>query len=107
MQAFKRISGLVLATAVVTTLATGCETGREHKNHSDVDYIMDITTTNEPDAELAANPEGLPPVPGSPTAAGIDGRQPFNDGDARTSPGAEEGFAAAPNHHHPDAFQRQ
>ena len=107
MQAFKKISGLVLATAVVATLATGCETGREHKNHSDVDYVTDVTTTNQPDAEIAANPEGLPPVPGSPTAAGIDGRQPFNDGDARTSPGAEDGFATAPNHHHPDTFQRQ
>jgi hypothetical protein len=107
VQAFKKISGLVLATAVVATLATGCETGRENKNHSDVDHITDITTTNEPDPELAANPEGQPPVPGSPTAAGPDGRQPYLDGDARPSPGVEGGFASAPNQNHPDAFQRQ
>ena len=35
MQAFKKISGLVLATAAIATLATGCETGRGNKIHGD------------------------------------------------------------------------
>jgi hypothetical protein len=107
VQAFKKISGLVLATAAVATLATGCETGRENKNHSGIDYVTDVTTTNEPEQVIAANPEGIPPVPGSPTAAGIDGKQPYEDGEARPSPGVEDGYAAAPNHNHAEAFERQ
>jgi hypothetical protein len=107
VQAFKKISGLVLTTAVVATLATGCETGRENKNHSAVDQVTDVTTTNHPEDVIAANPEGVPPVPGSPTAAGDDGKQPYQDGQARPSPGVEDGYAAAPNHHHAEAFERQ
>lgn len=107
MQAFRKISGLVLATAVIATLITGCETGRGNKRHFHADHISDVTTTDKQDANLPANPEGLPPVPGSPTAAGSDGKQPYNDADARPSPGVEGGMAAAPNHNHADAFQRQ
>ena len=107
MQVFRKITGLALATAVIATFASGCETGRDNKRHFDADHISDVTTTSHPDTAFAASPEGLPPVPGSPTAAGPDGRQPYDDADARSGPGVEEGFAAAPNQNHPDAFQRQ
>jgi hypothetical protein len=107
VQAFGKISGLVLATAVIATLATGCETGRGNKRHFYADHISDVTTTGKQDPNLASNGEGLPLVPGSPTAAGIDGKQPYNDGHARPSPGVEEGQAAAPNRNHKDAFRRQ
>ena len=107
MQPFRKTTGLALATAIIATLATGCETGRGNKRHFHADHISDVTTTGKQDAELAANPEGIPPVPGSPTAAGDNGKQPYNDGQARPSPGAEDGMAPAPNHNHYDAFQRQ
>ena len=107
MQAFRKISGLVLATAVIATLVTGCETGRGNKRHTHADHMSDVTTTGHPDPALAANAEGQPPVPGSPTAAGTDGKQPYNDADARPSPGEEGGHATPPNQNHPDAFQRQ
>lgn len=107
MQAFRKIAGLALATAVVATLTTGCETGRGNKRHFHADHMSDVTTTGHPDTALAANAEGLPPVPGSPTAAGSDGKQPYNDAEARRSPGVEGGIAAPPNQHHQDAFQRQ
>lgn len=107
MRAFRKFSGLVLATAVVATLVTGCETGRGNKRHVEADHINDVTTTGKNDPALAANGEGEPPVPDSPTAAGVDGKQPYNDGDARSTSGVEGGHAAAPNHHHAEAFQRQ
>jgi hypothetical protein len=107
VQAFRKVSGLVLATAVIATLVTGCETGRGNKRHAGFDHMSDVTTTSHPDSTLAANAEGLPPVPGSPTAAGNDGKEPFNDADARPNPGVEDGFAAAPNRNHATAFQRQ
>ena len=107
MQAFRKIAGFALATAVVATLTTGCETGRGNKRHAHADHISDVTTTSKQDTAFVANPEGLPPVPGSPTAADVNGKQPYNDGDARVSPGVEGGIAAAPNHNHEDAFQRQ
>jgi hypothetical protein len=97
VQAFRKISGLVLTTAVIATLVTGCETGRGNKRHSAVDHLSDTTTTGHPDPALAANGEGLPPVPGSPTAAGVDGKQPYNDRDARPSPGVDDGRSAPPN----------
>jgi hypothetical protein len=107
VQAFRKIAGLALATAVIATFATGCETGRSNKRHADADHMSDVSTTGHPDTALASNAEGLPPVPGSPTAAGPDGKQPYNDGEARPSPGLEGGIAAAPNQNHSDAFQRQ
>jgi len=89
VRAFGKISGLVLAAAVIATLTTGCETGRVNKRHAAADHMSDVSTTGKPDAALASNGEGLPPVPGSPTAAGPDGKQPFNDSGARPSPGVE------------------
>ena len=107
MQAIKRISGLALAAAVVATLVTGCETGRDTKLHNPAVHINDVTTTGHPDTALAANGEGQPPVPDSPTAAGVNGKQPFHDGDGRATPGAEDGRAASPSHNHPDPFKGQ
>lgn len=107
MQAFTKIAGLALATAVIAIFASGCETGRGDKRHGDAVHVSDVTTTGHPDTAFVASAEGLPPVPGSPTAAGVDGRQPYNDGDARVSPGVDEGFATPPNHHHAEAFERQ
>jgi hypothetical protein len=107
VRGFGKISGLVLATAVIATLTTGCETGRENKMHVKADHINDVTTTGKPDPALAADAEGEPPVPDSPTAAGVDGKQPFHDGDARSTTGVEGGRAAAPNHNHAEAFHRQ
>ena len=107
MQAFGKISGLVVAAAVVATLTTGCETGRVNKRHSPLVHMSDVSTTGHPDSALPSNGNGLAPVPGSPTAAGVNGKQPFNDADARPSPGVEDGFAPAPNRHHATAFQRQ
>lgn len=107
MQAFKKISGLALATAAIVILATGCETGRGNKRHYEADHMSDVTTTGHPDPAFATNPEGQPPVPGSPTAAGPDGTQPWNDADARSGAGVEGGIAAAPHQNQPDAFQRQ
>lgn len=107
MQAFSKISGLALAAVVVATLVTGCETGRYNKRHSDAEHISDVTTTGHPNPALAANPEGQPPVPDSPTAAGVDGKQPFNDNEARSTNGVETGRAASPSHNHPDPFKGQ
>lgn len=107
MQALKKISGLVLAAAVIATLTTGCETGRGNKRHAAIDHISDTTTTGKTQPTLASNGSGLAPVPGSPTAAGADGKQPYNDAEARPSPGEEGGHAAAPNQNHKEAFERQ
>jgi hypothetical protein len=107
VQALKKISGLVLATAVIATLTIGCETGRGNKLHRELDHINDVTTTGQPDPNLAVNAEGQPPVPSSPTAAGTDGKQPFHDADARPSPGVEDGIATPPNRLSHDAFVRQ
>lgn len=107
MQLLRRLSGLALAALVVATLTTGCETGRTNKAHVEADHINDVTTTGHPDPTLAANPEGEPPVPDSPTAAGDNGKQPFNDAHGRATTGAEKGLAAAPNWNHKDDFKRQ
>lgn len=106
MQSFGKISSLVVCAAFVATLVTGCETGRYNKRHSPLIHTNDISTTGHNDETMPANPEGMPPVPGSPTAAGVNGKQPYNDNQARESPGTEA-MAAAPNQNHPDAFQRQ
>jgi hypothetical protein len=107
VQALGRISGLALAAAVIATLVTGCETGRVNKRHAAAVRISDVSTTGHPDSALPSNGEGLAPVPGSPTAAGLNGKQPFNDDQARESPGVEGGIAAAPNQNHKEAFERQ
>jgi hypothetical protein len=67
----------------------------------------DVTTIPHPDPQFASVGTGNPPVPGSPTAAGPDGLQPSDDGDARKSPGADEGRATAPREQPQDSFIRQ
>lgn len=86
---------------------SGCETGRANKLHSQFESVSDLTTVPHPHAEYASVSTGLPPVPGSPTAAGPDGRQPFNDNEARVDPGAEEGVPMAPRAQPRDRFLRQ
>ena len=102
-----KISGLVLVAAAAGLFATGCETGRTSKQHSPLDMISDETTTGKQDPSYVADGSGIPPVPGSPTAAGVDGKQPYNSGWARSSPGAEHGTAAPPAEQKKDRFIRQ
>ena len=102
-----KITGFVLIAAAVGFVATGCETGRTNKAHSPALHLSDVTTTGKPDPAYVANGEGIPPVPGSPTAAGANGKQPFNSGWARPSPGAEHGIAAPPARQDKDRFVRQ
>ena len=75
-----KVSGLVLVAAAAGMFATGCETGRTSKQHSAINMISDETTTGKQDPSYVASGEGIPPVPGSPTAAGVDGKQPYNSG---------------------------
>jgi len=102
-----KLSGWVLVAAAAGWVATGCETGRTNKLHSPALHVSDETTTGKPDPAYVANGEGIPPVPGSPTAAGADGKQPFDSGWARSSPGAEHGSAAPPAQQNKDRFIRQ
>jgi len=102
-----RASGFALAGAVAGLLVSGCETGRTYKMHSETAHVSDITTTGKPDPRYVGNPEGQPPVPGSPTAAGADGKQPFDSTYARSSAGAEHGSAAPPAEQVKDTFERQ
>lgn len=106
VQAFGKLSSMVVCAAFVATVVTGCETGRYNKRHSPLVHIGDVSTTGHPDESTPANAEGQPPVPGSPTAAGPNGKQPWNDNEARESPGVDA-MASAPNQSLPDAFQRQ
>jgi len=96
-----------LLTAAALLLVTGCETGRTNKAHAAWQHLSDETTTGKPDLAKAAPATGLPPVPGSPTAAGPDGLQPPNDDEARQSPGSEEGRPTPPRNPKKDAFERQ
>lgn len=102
-----KVSGLVLVAAAAGFLANGCETGRTNKGHSPLLHLSDETTTGKPDPAYVANGEGIPPVPGSPTAAGADGKQPFDASFARPSPGAEHGMAPPPAEQDKDRFIRQ
>jgi hypothetical protein len=106
VQSFGKLSSLVVCAAFVATLVTGCETGRYNKRHPSFVHIGDVTTTGHPDPSLPANAQGQPPVPGSPTAAGPNGKQPWNDNEARESPGVDA-MASAPNRNLHDAFQMQ
>jgi hypothetical protein len=63
----------------------GCETTRGNKLHAPFEHMSDITTTPHPNPKYASIATGIPPVPGSPTAAGPDGMQPLNDAEARKS----------------------
>jgi hypothetical protein len=86
---------------------TGCETTRGNKRHADFESVSDITTTPHPDPKYASIATGIPPVPGSPTAAGPDGLQPLDDSQARVDPGAEKGIPAFPREQPKDRFIRQ
>jgi hypothetical protein len=87
-------------------LVAGCETGRTNKQHAHY-AISDDSTTGKQDAAFTAGKGGQPPVPGSPTAAGWDGKQPYGDQMARAGSGAEEGIAPPPGKQIRDSFQRQ
>lgn len=102
-----RVSVLVLAATVSGALVTGCETGRTNKLHSPLLSVSDETTTGKPDPDFVGNTEGQPPVPGSPTAAGPDGKQPYDSAYARSGPGAEHGAATPPAEQEKDRFVRQ
>jgi len=103
-------ASLILAAALFafTTLAlTGCETTRGNKLHAPFEHMSDVTTTPHPDAKYASIATGIPPVPGSPTAAGPDGLQPLNDEEARVDPGSEKGVPTYPREQSRDRFVRQ
>ncbi|MFT4111778.1 hypothetical protein [Silvibacterium sp.] len=99
----RRVAGVMLMAAAV--LVAGCETGRTNKQA--FAGVRDDTTTGKQDPALVASGDGQPPVPGSPTAAGADGKQPYDDTQARADLGAEEGKAPPPAAQGKDAFQRQ
>lgn len=101
------VAGVAAAMATVALAVTGCETSRMNKEHSYALLVSDVTTTGHQQDVFPANGEGQPPVPGSPTAAGPDGRQPYSDGHARPGSGAEHGMAAPPAEQPRDPFQRQ
>ncbi|HEX4311221.1 MAG TPA: hypothetical protein VHZ25_14405 [Acidobacteriaceae bacterium] len=104
-------STTVLSAALVCLLCTfaltGCETTRGNKRHAAFEFTSDVSTTPHPDLKFASIATGIPPVPGSPTAAGPDGMQPLNDGEARTSPGSEKGKPTPPRQQLVDRFIRQ
>ncbi|HZD50742.1 MAG TPA: hypothetical protein VE178_18500 [Silvibacterium sp.] len=102
-----KASGWMGVVAAASLFAAGCETGRTTKLHSEASLTSDVTTTGKQDPNYMANGEGLPPVPGSPTGAGADGKQPYDSSYARPSPGAEHGMAAPPAEQDKDAFVRQ
>lgn len=96
------------ALLALTTLAlAGCETTRGNKLHAPFEHMSDVTTTPHPDPKYATVATGIPPVPGSPTGAGADGMQPFNDGEARVDPGSEKGIPTYPREQPRDRFIRQ
>lgn len=100
----------ILTAAVfgLTALAlVGCETTRVNKFHAHFESVTDVTTFPHPDAKYASIATGIPPVPGSPTAADSDGMQPFNDSQARIDPGAEKGIPTYPRQQARDRFIRQ
>jgi hypothetical protein len=99
---------LAAALFALTTLAlSGCETTRGNKLHAPFEHMSDVTTTPHQNLKYASVSTGIPPVPGSPTAAGPDGLQPSNDGEARVDPGAEKGIPMYPREQPKDRFIRQ
>ncbi len=105
-----KFTPVVLSSALVACAClciAGCETTRTNKLHASFEVVSDVTTTPHPDAKYASVSTGIPPVPGSPTAAGPDGLQPINDGGARKSPGSEKGHPMAPREQPGDRFIRQ
>jgi hypothetical protein len=93
--------------ALSALVLTGCETTRVNKRHASFESVSDISTTPHPDPHYASVSTGIPPVPGSPTAAGADGVQPLNDDEARHSPGSEKGMPTPPRQQDADRFVRQ
>ena len=99
---------LAAALFAITAIAvTGCETTRGNKLHAPFEHVSDITTVPHQNPKYASIATGIPPVPGSPTAAGSDGLQPSQDGDARKDPGAEKGIPMYPREQAKDRFVRQ
>jgi len=98
-------SGLIAVAGVL--ILAGCETGRANKLHSSFESMSDITTVAHPNPQYASIATGVPPVPGSPTGAGPDGMQPFNDSQARKDPGAEKGIPMWPRMQPQDPFLHQ
>ncbi len=92
---------------VAACALSGCETGRGNKVHAPFESASDVTTIPHPQEQYASLSNGIPPVPGSPTAAGDDGRQPFNDSQARVDPSSEKGIPMAPREQPKDRFVRQ
>jgi hypothetical protein len=87
-------AAMVLGVAML--VLAGCETGRVNKLHAGFEHANDVATTGHPSSDANQTAAlGQPPVPGSPTAAGRDGRQPLLDSNSRKSPG-EEALAARP-----------
>jgi hypothetical protein len=107
MSSFRKVTGLAVAAASAMVCMAGCETGRTNKQHNEAMVLSDVSTTGKQDPAFAANGQGQPPVPGSPTAAGKDGKQPYDDQFARAGAGAEEGKAPPPGEQVKDRFQRQ
>jgi len=93
--------------ALCALALTGCETTRTNKLHSRFEAVSDLTTVPHPNPQFASVATGIPPVPGSPTAAGPDGLQPANDSQARSGPGSEKGIPMAPREQPTDKFIRQ
>ena len=105
-----RPATFILAAALfaLSTLAlAGCETTRGNKLHAPFESVSDVTTTPHPNPKYASIATGIPPVPGSPTAADANGMQPFNDGEARVDPGSEKGIPTYPREQPRDRFIRQ
>jgi len=106
----KSAIGFLAACAASTALVcilSGCETGRVNKLHAPSEHLSDVTTVPHQQPRYATASEGIPPVPGSPTGAGADGRQPSNDSEARKSPGSEKGRPTPPRQQDKDRFIRQ
>jgi hypothetical protein len=102
-----RSATVSLSAALICLALAGCETTRGNKLHAHFESVSDVTTTPHPDPKYASVATGIPPVPGSPTAAGPDGTQPLNDDEARKSPGSEKGIPMAPREQPRDKFIRQ
>lgn len=92
---------------VAACALSGCETGRVNKLHARFESVSDVTTTPHPEPKYESVSTGIPPVPASPTGAGPNGQQPFNDSQAHASPGAEKGTPMAPREQPKDRFVRQ
>lgn len=92
---------------VTACALSGCETGRANKVHAPFESVSDISTIPHPQEQYASVADGIPPVPGSPTASGPDGRQPFNDNEGRVDPATEDGIPIAPREQPKDRFIRQ